>query len=299
MAKLEIVLKLIITVVVLIVIVSVATPHNTLKDPVLNEPRPEKSLTIPKIIWTYWNDDKLPEFVNKCIDTWRKHNPDFQINVITPKNLGEYVDINVNGISWNDSPARESDIIRLIVIEKYGGVWSDASIIMTKSLNQFIKGDKEFVGFYINGFTSNMDYPVLESWFFGSIAHGDFIRRWKAAFFNLENFGSPTSASHYYINSGVDVQKIDSRDYLFIHIAAQYAMQIQMTPDEIRKTMRLQRAESGPFKYLAVNNWDMDTALNSLCDGENITDIIKFRGTEREKIVKDSKLMNCIFTAVT
>ena len=75
--------------------------------------------------------------------------------------------------------------------------------------------------------------------------------------------------------------------------------ELQMTPDEIRKTMRLQRAESGPFKYLAVNNWDMDTALNSLCDGENITDIIKFRGTEREKIVKDSKLMNCIFTAVT
>jgi hypothetical protein len=295
MVKPNTILKLIITAVLLTVIGFILKPHKVLKDPVLTEPPLKKSKTIPKIIWTYWNNNKLPEFVEKCVDTWRKYNPDYQINVVTPANLGKYVEIDVKEIHWNDSREREADIIRAIIIEKYGGVWSDASIIMTKSLNQFINTDKEFVGFYIKSFTSNMDYPVLENWFFASVAHGDFIRRWKAAFFNVGNFACPTFASDHYINLGVDTQKIDSKDYLFMHIAAQYVMQIYMTPDEICKTMRFQEAESGPFKYLALNSWNTKKALKSLCAGENITDIIKLRGVERNYVIKDRQLMECIY----
>ena len=169
---------------------------------------------------------------------------------------------------------------------------------MTNSLNKYTNTGKEFIGYYLKSFTTNMDYPVIENWFFGSVANGDFIRRWKAAFFNVGNFATPTFASDYYINSGVDIQKIDSKDYLFMHVAAQYAMQILMTPDEIRQTMQLQPAESGPFKYLAANNWDTETALKSLCAGENITDIIKLRGSERNRVIKDSELMDCILRII-
>ena len=53
----------------------------------------DESNQIPKIIWTYWNNDTLPEFIEKCINTWKKHNPTYKINVVTPSNLKDYLDI--------------------------------------------------------------------------------------------------------------------------------------------------------------------------------------------------------------
>jgi len=293
-------LKLILAVLVLIlllILIKASGAAQKLRDPVLTEPM-KKSRTIPKIIWAYWNNNTLPEFIKMCVGTWRKHNPDFEINVITPKTLSKYVDINVKRIHWNDCPAREADIIRAFVIEKYGGFWSDASIIMTKSLNHFIEKNKEFIGYYLNGYTTNMNYPVIECWFFGSVAHGDFIRRWKAAFFNADNFPSIEYLVKYYINEGVDLQKLAVPTYLLMNVSAQYVMQKQMSLEEIRSTMYLQSAESGPFKYLHENGWDNNKALESLCKGENVTGIIKFTGDQRKIIINNKKLTECIFTGV-
>ena len=32
----------------------------------------ETNTNIPKKIWTYWDNDNLPDIIVKCIDTWKK-----------------------------------------------------------------------------------------------------------------------------------------------------------------------------------------------------------------------------------
>lgn len=42
---------------------------------------------IPKKIWTYWNDDKMPELIIKCIDTWKNENKDYEITILKNKRI--------------------------------------------------------------------------------------------------------------------------------------------------------------------------------------------------------------------
>ena len=44
---------------------------------------------IPKQIWTYWNSDELTPVVTKCINSWKKHNPDYEVKIVTPTNLNQ------------------------------------------------------------------------------------------------------------------------------------------------------------------------------------------------------------------
>jgi mannosyltransferase OCH1-like enzyme len=47
----------------------------------------EINTSIPKKIWTYWDNDRLPEIIEKCINTWKKHNPNYEIIVLSKQNL--------------------------------------------------------------------------------------------------------------------------------------------------------------------------------------------------------------------
>jgi len=253
------------------------------------------SHTIPKIIWTYWDNDTLPEVVQRCVDTWRLHNPSFTVNVLGPSNLRDYMDIDVKSLKFIDGPTRESDAVRIYILEKFGGIWSDATIMLTKPYSFPMTSQYEFIGYYIEGFTSNPDYPVLENWFFATIPHGNFITKWKEAFYGLEELGTVDAGLEYMKERGVDFQKIGIAHYLYMHICAQYVMQKQMTPDEIRTTMYLMKADDGPYKYLTSNSWDSTKAIEELCKGNNITDMIKFRGGERSILMGRKDLADCIF----
>ena len=246
--------------------------------------------TIPAIIWTYWDDDEIPEVVQKCIHSWSHHNPTFRVIVLSPKNLKNYININLKDISFNDSPARESDIVRLLVLEKYGGVWSDATIFITQPYPFSLRSQYEFIGYYLDGFTSRKEFPVLESWFFATVPNGEFITKWRRAFFKLEDHNSAEDAVKSVQEQGIDIQKIINPKYLYIHVAAQQVIQT----NNVKRTMKFMKAEDGPFKYVSSNGWDSIKSLEDLCNGNHRTDIIKFRGSERVVLMERTDLQDCI-----
>ena len=89
---------------------------------------------IPKIIWTYWNsDDVLPDFIERCIQTWRDKNPDYEIIVLNDSKLSDYLSSDevrkIKGWKYNDCVQKHSDLVRLFILSKYGGIWLDASIV--------------------------------------------------------------------------------------------------------------------------------------------------------------------------
>jgi len=253
-----------------------------------------ETVKIPKIIWTYWDKKELPPVVQKCIDSWKKYNPDYEVRIVNSETLKTYIDVDLKSIKWNDSPARESDIIRLNILAEYGGVWSDATIFMTEPMNLPEHAQTEVIAYYLDGVTSDKRFPVIESWFFATIPNGNFITKWRDAFMNTSSYPSIDAYLDDLKANGVDMQKISLLNYLLIHACAQYVLQKELTIDEIVNTMVFMKAEDGPFKYLTVNEWDSYKAIESLCRGETVAPIIKFRGGERDVLDKNENLQKCV-----
>lgn len=253
------------------------------------------SQQIPKKIWAYWDDEDIKnKTVLLCIQSWKKYNPDYEVVVLNPKTVKYYLDLDIENMKMNDGPTRESDIIRINILQKYGGVWVDASILMTAPLD-FTSEEYEYYGYKIAKFESKEGIPVLENWFFATIPAGKFITAWRDEFMKANNFSTVEEALESLKKQGVKYDKISGPVYLFMHICAQKVLQKDMSPDEIKKTFFLRTAEDTALKYLDVNGWDSGKALESLCRGENVMPLIKFRGAERGYLEDHPDLRDCIF----
>jgi hypothetical protein len=254
---------------------------------------------IPKHIWTFWDNAELPEIVVKCIDTWKKYNSDYEITILSKDNLKEWIpEYDVFSFRFANSPQKISDFIRIIIIAKYGGIWIDASTILTKSLNWIHdihnENNCEFIGYYINKKTTNIKYPVLENWFFATVPKSTFMCNWRDAFLKLNEFNEIKDYIKYLVNQKVDLQGIGESEYFTMHLAAQYVLQKKMTPEEIKKKLHLMKAEDGPLKYLAINNFNPD-GMKKICTDKNLyTSIIKITGSQRN-YMNNNKDTLCIF----
>lgn len=251
--------------------------------------------SIPNIMWTYWNSDTLPDVVQNCIDSWRRHYPTMEIRIVNPNTVRNYIDIDPKSLSWNDSPARESDIVRLLILATYGGYWSDATNYFTAPVEFPMRPETEFVGYFTSKATTNNAYPIIDSWFFGTVPGGKFITQWRDAFMSISKYGSVGNFLEAMKSQGVDFQAIGSPSYLAIHIASQYVLQKKMGAADMR-SMVLLKSEDGPFAYLEANNWDARKSLEDLCNGKYVTSMIKFCGPGRGILEKDADLAKCIFS---
>jgi hypothetical protein len=255
------------------------------------------SSEIPKTIWTYWDSPNLPETVKKCIETWKKYNPDYEVIVLSDDKIKTYLpETDVLGMKMADKPQRRSDFIRIHIIEKYGGIWCDASIMLNGSL-EFIRSKTgyEFVGYHIGKMMNSESSPVIENWFMAAPPGSDFIRKWRETFVKINNFNDPNDYVKSIQDQGVDISKVESPDYLTMHVASQHVIQKQMEPNSVYKKLYLMKAEDGPLKYLSTNDWDSSRGIASICKNDTYDHpVIKFRGTERNVIESDPRL-NCIF----
>lgn len=261
---------------------------------------------IPNILWTFWHDDKaIPQVVQTCIQSWKHYNPGYDVRLVTKENLNQYLskkEIDILNTYRFDKPAHFSDQVRIRLLDAYGGFWMDASLLCTHSLDwvHAIQQAKqcEVVGYYIGGMTTDPNYPVLENWFLACTPNASVIRAWKNEMIRMMTFPSTkayledvTKIQH------VNLQNIALRDYLSMHVAAQVVLQKHVkNPDELREKVFLLKAEDGPFKYLSMNNWDVEPAIQNLCTGKDsmaLPPLIKFRGSEREYLEKNSD-KNCV-----
>ena len=255
-----------------------------------------KDSIIPKKIWTYWNTDELTPVVTKCINSWKKYNPDYEVIIVTPTNLNKYIDFDVKKVKFNDSAARESDIIRLNILAKYGGVWCDASILMTRPFDFLTNSRHEFIGYYIEHYTTKPDWPCIEGWFFATVPGGKLITKWRDSFMSIAGFDSVNDYLDGLQKKGVDFQKTQwsMLNYLAINLAAQDAMQKGMTVDEIKNTCHFMSANKGPYKHMYDHGWNNYDAVKSVCEPNQPT-IVKFHNHDR-KLLDTKPELACVFT---
>lgn len=250
--------------------------------------RPSRDIAIPKVIWSFWHDaEDMPEIVKTCMKSWKVHNPDYKIHVLTRDTIKDFLpDIDTSKWTHSGGLSHLSDRIRINLLAKYGGIWMDASILCTRSL-QWIhdlrnKHDSDVVAFYLEGFTTDKRYPVIESWFIASVQNSPVISEWKKEMDRVDTFGTLGAYIEDVKRQGVNFQKIDALEYLHIHVAAQYVFQKKFDLNDLHSRVHLLEAEKGPYKYLANNNWEQERAFEYLCNKRDAkTPLVKFRGTER------------------
>lgn len=109
---------------------------------------------IPKIIHYCWfgKNDK-PLLAKKCIESWNKFCPDYEIIEWNEDNFDIYLNEYTKWCYENKKYAFLSDYIRLLVIEQYGGIYLDTDVEILKSLAPLLEYDL-YLGFenneYIN-----------------------------------------------------------------------------------------------------------------------------------------------------
>jgi hypothetical protein len=98
-----------------------------------------------------------------CIKQWRKLNSTWEVNVLSDKTIGNYVPeyFNYEKIAPINHPkTKKSNLLRLLLLSKFGGVWVDATVFPIIPLDDFIDDVLNETGFFTYRFIPRC---ILES----------------------------------------------------------------------------------------------------------------------------------------
>lgn len=242
---------------------------------------------IPRRIWSYWNTTTPDTVVQQCIANWRTQCPGYEIHVLNGTNLAPHVPPEHLPQGFAQlHPTKQSDWLRLYLVRHHGGYWLDATTLLTQPLDWMDAARRaqgaEFVGFFLQGYTHDARYPVVESWIFGAPAHAPFVSAWQQEF-HLALIGQGSGAYLQALRAspqGAEVlQGIADPQYLLIHVAAQ-----QVLRRGNAFCLALFKAEDTAFFHQKAVGWKWYLLYPRLCLAAAqlpTAPLIKLRGGER------------------
>lgn len=269
----------------------------------------EHAMILPKRIWTFWdNIGTMPVLVKDCVSSWSRYT-DAEITLVTIDTLKNYVqDIPENFEQL--MPQLKADWIRCALLKKYGGVWMDASMILTAPLSDWLfvpeKKELEYVGFYIDASSKPESkakgFPIVENWFMSCPAPEhrmtpSYVDKLFEEFdYRIRKFGNECRG---YLDE-LD-QKYPSHDlvqnmiepcYLSMHVATQVVLQHVQKSIGKRWALKLWQADAGPFLIHFHNKWNLEKVVHDIFvhDYDSLPyalpNMIKIRNVERIEIEK-------------
>ncbi len=92
-----------------------------------------------KYIFSFWEPEKgLYDYLKLCINTWKKFMPDYEIVILNYKTLHNWIDkkiIDTKLFNYFSLP-KQADVIRCLLLYKYGGIWFDTdTLVISKKIN--------------------------------------------------------------------------------------------------------------------------------------------------------------------
>lgn len=244
---------------------------------------------IPRVIWTYWNSDTLPLLIARCIDNWRRMNPGYEVRVLNDAQVRALIP-DAPPVLAQVAPAKRADWIRLALLHRFGGIWIDASTVLTQSLDWVIdaqqQAQSDLVAYYLGRFTTDPACPVVESWFLAAPPGSRFAADALAEFDGRAIARSGEEYIECLREQGVyDLvrQNIDLPSYLSIHLSMQCAMRLRGG-----YVLSLTNAEQGPFQYHLLGDWRRTPLklrlLFSRVQGAAVPPVVKLRGPDRKRL---------------
>jgi hypothetical protein len=195
----------------------------------------------------------------------------------------------------------QADWIRLAVLKEYGGIWLDASIILTRSLSfihdlQETHSTEGFM-YFLDYWTTDIEFPVFETWLIATIPNGDMITKW----FSEYNYCFLVHRMRGYYLYELEImygqemfakmhQNIRMIWYVKTNVAQQKAMRIDGAKPFYGLAAE-SKAQAGPLSFQSGLNWDSNLVAALILDAWDaqkwkLPKIIKLRSGERASIIK-------------
>jgi len=192
-------------------------------------------MTFPKNIWIFWEQGwkNAPYICKLCKQSWITQNPNWKINVLDKNKLSKYIDVlEVNKNFWNITPiSTRADIIRTLLLSKYGGVWVDATTLCNTPLDKWLF--KYFDNHATNSFFFfKYDSLKIANWFIVSNKNSYIIEKIK------DNYVS------YFIKNN------KALDYFQYHATVKSLVNVDKKFNEIIKNIPLISARTARFLNL-------------------------------------------------
>lgn len=111
-----------------------------------------KVSVIPNMVWSFWAQGtmNLPPVIQTCIDTWHQNGGVDCIRVLDPISVSEYLTRDELPRTFSTlTPQMQSDAVRLALLAKYGGIWLDASTVVTSALMPWLDEVSRGEGFFL------------------------------------------------------------------------------------------------------------------------------------------------------
>ncbi len=244
--------------------------------------------SIPRVIWAYWNGGTPPLLIQRCLENWRIFNPDFAIHVLDDQSVLRHIP-EIPPELQSLPVAKRSDWIRLELLRRYGGIWLDASTILTESLEWVLQQqaltDADFIGFYLERYTTEKSCPVVESWFMAAPPESRFIADLQHEFTTEVIGRTGREYIEHLQRRGVYEtmrQNIDIPEYLSIHLAMQVTLHSGRA-----YAMCLAKAEDGPFFLHVQGQWrrtPLKVRLMFSRIRHPVVPLIKLRNPDRKRL---------------
>lgn len=230
--------------------------------------------TNEKTIWVCWwqGEENAPQIVKRCISTIRNYENDWNIQLISKENYLEYVMFPDYIISkWDKgiiSNTHMSDLLRLELLIRYGGLWVDATVFLTGEIPAYIFEKKLFMFKVMNTENHRVEY---NNWFIYSIPNNELL---KTTRYLLYKFWETENKTREYFLWHIMMTRI-------LEYHPEYADSIYYIPDELAHILGRNILKQYDERY-----WEI---LKSLTTVHKLTtkcnNAVPFKGTYYEKIL--------------
>ena len=155
-----------------------------------------------KNLFIYWDSGfkNSPLIVKKCLQSWKKKNMNWNIHILSDDNLIKYIDLkeHIDISNKNISKAHLADIIRLLLLEKYGGCWCDATTHCNISLDEWLF---KYINNGIFAFSNPGPDRMLSNWFLYSEKNNYIVIEWRKYIINywILNSKIENYFTHHYL----------------------------------------------------------------------------------------------------
>lgn len=203
--------------------------------------------SIPKVIWLYWDEEKISSItVQLCVNLIKNLHLDYKVHFINKANLFDYLPDFPKELLKKPSNF-VSDMVRLMLLEQHGGIYLDATVLLSKRLDWALglqqTDHSEVVIYYADENTREEKFPMIETWFIAALPKSAFIKAWREEY---QNCILSANSDTYYENN--DVLPLADFPLDATYYASYMAGQIVMRKNQ-QYRLSLLRAEDDAFSY--------------------------------------------------
>lgn len=137
---------------------------------------------IPRVIWQFWHSGlaDAPDVVRRSHETWRHFNPGHRLRFLSLADaeaaLGVDLERMFSGMTVEIGWAGKSDLLRLLLLARFGGIWADATTFCLRPLADWLHPQADGDGFFCFRHLPGLGDRELVSWFMAAAPGHPIIR---------------------------------------------------------------------------------------------------------------------------